>query len=190
MKKILTILILIFTLQNSSQADDIRDIQIDGMSIGDSALDYFKENKIKSKEKTTYPGDDKFYSVQFSSKYDTYEFVGFHLKKNDNRFIIYEIVGRTEMEFNKCLEKKRIAIKEIKGILTKASVNNYKSDYRKKYGKSFSEVTDLKIDNGEIRIYCDNWEEKYTEMNGWDDSFNISASSKEFLSWINNEAYK
>ena len=34
------------------------------------------------------------------------------------------------------------------------------------------------------------WEEKYTEMNNWHDSFNISASSQEFLNWLNNEAYK
>ena len=190
MKKILTILILIFTLQTPSQADDIRDFQIDGMSIGDSALDYFKENEIQSKRKTTYPSDDKFYKVQFPSKYDTYEKIGFHLKKNDNRFIIFELNGRTLMGFNKCSKKKSIAIKEIKEILTKVSVDNYKSDYRKKYGKSFSEVTDLKVEKGYIRIYCDDWEEKYTEMNNWHDSFNISAASQEFLNWLNNEAYK
>ena len=47
MKKLLGILVLIlFTLQTPSQADDIRDFQIEGMSIGDSALDYFSEEEI------------------------------------------------------------------------------------------------------------------------------------------------
>jgi len=46
MKKFLAILILIFTLQTPSQADDIRDFQIEGMSIGDSLLDYFSEEEI------------------------------------------------------------------------------------------------------------------------------------------------
>ena len=159
------------------------------MSIGDSALDYFKENEIKSKKKTTYPSDDKFYAVEFSSKYDIYEKVGFHVKKNDKRFIMHEIAGRTFIEFNKCLEKKRIAIKEIKEILPKVSVKTYNSDYRKKFGKSFAEVTDLKLEKGEIRIYCDNWEEKYIKEHGWDDSFNISLNTNKFLNWINNEAY-
>ena len=86
--------------------------------------------------------------------------------------------------------KKNTAIKEIKEILTKVSESNYKGDYRKKYGNSISEVTDLKVEKGFIRIYCDDWEEKYTEMNGWYDSFNISVSSQEFLNWLNNEAYK
>ena len=134
--------------------------------------------------------DDKFYQIGFGNKFDTYELVEFHLKKNDNRFIMYELKGKTKMEFNKCLEQKKIVIKEIKEILTKVSEKNYKSDYRKKYGKSFSEVTDLNVEGGSIRIYCDNWEEKYTEMNGWDDSFNVSASSEELLLWLYNEAYK
>ena len=190
MKVFVAVLVLIFSLQSWTKADDIRDIQIDGMTIGDSALDYFKENEIKSSRKTIYPGDDKFYKVQFQSKYNTYEKIGFHLKKNDNRFIIHELNGRTLMGFNECSEKKNIAVKEIKEILTKVSVENYKSDYRNKYGKSFSEVTDLKVERGYIRIYCDDWEEKYTEMNNWQDSFNISASSQEFLNWLNNEAYK
>ena len=80
MKKFLAILILVFTLQTPSQADDIRDFQIDGISIEDSALDYFKEKEIKSITKTKYPGDDKFYKIELPSKHDTYETVGFHFQ--------------------------------------------------------------------------------------------------------------
>ena len=47
MKKILAILILILTFQTPSQADDIRDFQIEGMSIGDSLLDFYSEKEIK-----------------------------------------------------------------------------------------------------------------------------------------------
>ena len=39
-KKIFIIFILTFSLQSLSNVDDIRDFQIEGMSIGDSALDY------------------------------------------------------------------------------------------------------------------------------------------------------
>ena len=119
-------------------------------------LQVMQQQRKVSITKTKYPGDDKFYKIELPSKHDTYENVGFHFKKNDNNFIIYELNGRTLMGFNKCLEKKNTAIKEIKEILTKVSVNNYKSDYRKKYGKSFSEVTDLKVEKGYIRIYLMN----------------------------------
>ena len=59
MKKFLAILIFIFTLQTPSQADDIRDFQIEGMSVGDSALDYFTEEDILS-SKRDYQKNKKF----------------------------------------------------------------------------------------------------------------------------------
>ena len=56
MKKFLAILILILTLQAPSYAaEDIRDFTIEGISIGDSLLDYFSkveiENFFKAKNK-------------------------------------------------------------------------------------------------------------------------------------------
>ena len=47
MKRLLLILILTFSFQSLTKADDIRDFEIEGMSIGDSALDYFSNNEIK-----------------------------------------------------------------------------------------------------------------------------------------------
>ena len=47
MKVFLTILFLIFSIQSWTKADDIKDFQIEGMSIGDSLLDYFSAKDIK-----------------------------------------------------------------------------------------------------------------------------------------------
>ena len=49
MKKILLILIITFSLQSWTKADDIRDFEIEGMSIGYSLLDNFIEREIKGK---------------------------------------------------------------------------------------------------------------------------------------------
>ncbi len=52
MKKLSTYLFLIlFSLSAPSFADDIRDFEIEGMSIGDSLLDYFSEEEITNKKK-------------------------------------------------------------------------------------------------------------------------------------------
>ena len=48
MKKLLGIVVLGLFLITPSQADDIRDFQIEGMSIGDSLLDYFSEKEINN----------------------------------------------------------------------------------------------------------------------------------------------
>ena len=44
MRVFLTVLVLIFSLQSWTKADDIRDFEIEGMSIGESALNFFKES--------------------------------------------------------------------------------------------------------------------------------------------------
>ena len=46
MKKLLVIIALGLFLATPLKADDIQDFQIEGMSIGDSALDFFNENQI------------------------------------------------------------------------------------------------------------------------------------------------
>ena len=48
MKKLLGILVLgLLFISVPSYADDIRDFQIEGMSIGDSALDYFTKDEME-----------------------------------------------------------------------------------------------------------------------------------------------
>ncbi len=54
MKRIIFIIILIFSLQSLSKADDISDFQIEGMSIGDSLLDYFSRTEIDNKSQYIY----------------------------------------------------------------------------------------------------------------------------------------
>ena len=47
MRILLVILILLINSETFSKADDISDFEIEGMSIGDSLLDFFTENEIK-----------------------------------------------------------------------------------------------------------------------------------------------
>ena len=73
--------LILFTLQTPSQADDIRDFQIEGISVGDSLLDYFSEKDINSFPKTTY-NDEKFYQLSSrGQKIKDYETITFQIKK-------------------------------------------------------------------------------------------------------------
>ena len=47
MRVFLTVLILIFSLQSLTKADDIRDFEIEGISIEKSALNYFDVNGLE-----------------------------------------------------------------------------------------------------------------------------------------------
>ena len=45
MRVLIIILVLVFSLQSWSKADDISDFEIEGMSVGDSLLDHFTKKK-------------------------------------------------------------------------------------------------------------------------------------------------
>ena len=51
MKQLLFVIILIINFQSLTKADDVRDFEIEGMSIGDSALDFFPKNEVDSRKK-------------------------------------------------------------------------------------------------------------------------------------------
>ena len=71
-------LVLIFGLQSWTNADDIGDFQIEGMGIGDSALDFYSKNEIK-KNKKNYT-KDKTFSVIEIQNFDSKMYDGIQLK--------------------------------------------------------------------------------------------------------------
>ena len=61
MKKLLGILVLgLLFISVPSQADDIQDIQIEDMSVGESLLKYIDKEEIENGKLTDYPGSKKF----------------------------------------------------------------------------------------------------------------------------------
>ena len=78
MRIILSIFILIFSLQSWSKAEDIRDFEIEGMSIGKSVLDYFDIKEINSREKFFFPNSKKYYRIAFELQNNSsYEYIAF-----------------------------------------------------------------------------------------------------------------
>ena len=51
MRVFIAVLVLIFSFQSWTKADDIRDFEIEGISIGDSLLNYMSGQQIKSEIK-------------------------------------------------------------------------------------------------------------------------------------------
>ena len=48
MRLFIAVLVLIFSFQSLPKADDIKDFEIEGMSIGDSLLDFYSKSKIQN----------------------------------------------------------------------------------------------------------------------------------------------
>ena len=68
MRVFIAVLVLVLNLQSWTKADDISDFEIEGVSIGDSLLDYFSKEEIKNEELFLYK-NKKFASIWIKKKF-------------------------------------------------------------------------------------------------------------------------
>ena len=126
MKKLLGILVLGLLLITPSQADDIRDFEIEGMSIGDSLLNFMDENLIRKamndKDIAIYYEND-FVSIStwdIREKFKIYDDVGIILDPNDKKYKIFALEGSLYMkdkDIEKCYKKQNEITEDIKNSL-------------------------------------------------------------------------
>ena len=193
MKKLLGIIIISSFLISSLKANDIQDFQIDGMSIGDSLLNFFSEEEIVNAVKTKYPGSKEYYGVHFLSKLNNYDQYTFMIKSNDKRYKIYSLSGDIYYidDLPGCLNKKEKIVEEVSALFLNIQKRTYTHKYKSTAdGKSLAVVTDLEnLKNGLIRIYCNSYS-KETEKLGYKDALVVNISTNELTNWIKNKAYK
>ncbi len=194
-KLFLILLILFSNFQSLTKADDITNFEIDGMTVGNSLLDFYSLQEIKDEvlDATYYPKSKKFMIVGFESKKgDLYERHEFHIKENDKKYIIYSIKGLIELPLNNCLEQKKDVVSQIQNQINNAKRNDYKSNYGNSYGKSVAHVSDFDFKNGStIRIWCSAWDQnnEFVKNSLYADSLTVNLSSKEQVDFVDNEAY-
>ena len=199
MKKILLILIITFSLQSWAKAEDISDFEIEGMSIGDSLLDYFDINTIENSRKYEYK-NDKFYSVDiWDDKFKLFQALQFHLKKNDKKYIIHGLSGALTFgeegvyypnSEKECKKQKQIIEKDISGIFSNAE--KY-SEYAVGQGdydpKVIRQDTYYLLNTGEVWIQCVTWGKKAKKKHNIMDNLRLTIVTPEFEKWMTTEAY-
>ena len=96
MKKIFFLIIWFIVFQNLSLAGDIRNFQIEKMSIGDSALDYFSVSQLEDNEQGWHNYSYNEYSSSYMPGKGIYSWFLVSYKNDDNNFIIEGLVGGLE----------------------------------------------------------------------------------------------
>ena len=194
MKRLLLILILTLSFQSLVKADDVRDLEIEGMSLGDSLLEFFDERTIKKGNQNHPYADDTFFDVEIygHKSFNKYQNVSFSLKKNDKKYKIYQIVGfniyKTNIE--ECLNQVDIISKNISGVLKDTdkvkSTHNHDADPT---GNSKVKQIVYWHKSGSVFIECVNWSEKITKEKNWGDNLSVGMALSEYDIWLNTKAY-
>ena len=187
MKKLLGIVVLCLLLTNLSQADDIRDFQIEGMSLYDSALDYFSKSKITASEADYYPNKKYTTATINSSKFKKYQDVQISYKTNDTKFILLDINGIVDKNYKECLKEIKSIAKDFDDMFSntrKRDLETY-SHWQDKSGES--KISDMlwKFSNGDLIVLaCYNWNTKFGKKNKFVDELRITIGSKEFDAFL------
>ena len=203
MKKLFFLIILIVTTQNSSLADNIRNFKIEGMSIGDSALNYFDERQLEDGEQGWHNYSYNEYSTSLMLGKGIYDWFLVSYRSDDENFIIEALVGGLKKvnfdnkECNNNLNATALNILELFKNTKQKNKNTYEltADASRTYpftGKS--SVTSISFhfpDKGKIILACYNMDKeanldstyKMSTLNQ-NDSFRISVQNSMFVNYL------
>ncbi|MDB9743718.1 hypothetical protein OAB09_04520 [Pelagibacteraceae bacterium] len=193
MRIFLTVLILTFSLQSLTKADDIRDFQISGISVGENLIDFFNAEKILRNQKmvTSLYKSDKYSRVHFRDNSKVYDQIGFHFKK-DKPYKIGAISGEFILENNidKCYSKQSDLVNDIQKIFPdKKYVTDKRIFENDPTKKSTSRRKIFYLASGRISVNCVDWSPHMKSKLNWVDHLKVTIETKEFRKWINKEAY-
>ncbi len=197
MKILLTFFVLFFS--SSVLAEDISDFQIEGMSVGDSLLDYLSEEDIlRQIKQNVYMYDylkepEKFGHVNIYSGLTQFSYIAFYVSPINKKYIIEGINATLEStidsnyELDDCLKK----MKEVEKVFSQMF-----NDYQK-FGKNNidhpidstgrSKVHYIKFlfDTGDnAQIQCFDFEEKLRKKNNWSDGLAVIVRKNEVSKWL------
>ena len=191
MKKLSTYLFLILlSFSAPSFAEDIRDLEIEGMSVGDSLLDYFNEKEINDNFDIAsyYEKNEKFFIYESktgtSDNFEIYDGLQLVLKRKDKKLKINSILGFIDYanKIENCYKKQNEIVKEFS--------NFFKELKKKDWGilktsgdknGNYKPVT-FDFDNDDrIMVACYDW----SPERGWFDSLKVSIYTKEYRDFIN-----
>ena len=201
MRIFLTILILILNLQSWTKADDIRNFEIEGMSIGDSLLNHFSENNIQQEIKSEFSfkyknntfiglGVGQTNEFPLFKKLNQFDELGITIKPNDKNYIVQGLSGEILCYNNidKCFIAKDEIINDLKNVFKEIEVDTWERKHPvDKTGKSIVYGNDLKANDLDFIISVSVYDMSDDDFN---DSVKVSIKTEELYNFIVYEAYE
>ena len=106
MFRIIILLIISLNFQSWTKADDVRDFEIEGFSIGQSLLDHFSKQKIEEEKffEAEQGNNKEVARFYIREKKGNYDWITMSFKTSDSKYTIIELSGFIFMSFDKCLK--------------------------------------------------------------------------------------
>jgi len=189
MRVFITVLVLIFSFQSWTKADDISDFQIEGMSIGDSALDYFSKQQIDNAKIATY-NDDTYTTLEPDiSKTENYDYISFSYKTSDKNYTVAAVSGVKNFDdsIKNCYKLQDKIFEEIQELFPSSEVFNARIINMLGDDKGTSRQTFVELIEGDFAaVQCYDYDKSVKRK----DIMKVNLFSKAYNDWLINEAFK
>ena len=187
MRIFLSITILILSLQSLAKADDISDFEIEGISIGDTALKILNRSQILEEfkiGKDEYSWTDQKFTDLYSYTSNSYDKLVMAVKRKDPEFIIYAISGQIDYkEIKQCFEKQNEIEKIFDDMLSNAKKDKWTQKHTQdKTGKSELHWIVYSFNTGDkVELICFDMAKHMKQPSGLD----VGIVSAEYRNWLN-----
>ena len=199
MRVLIAVLVLIFSLQSWTKAENISDFEIEGLTIYSNLLDQTeklgvtKEFILKKKFKF-YPNSKRIGLLRFKNRgtFEIYDSVQFAVdSKNYKLYTITGILSKNTETKEKCVKKQNEVIEALYETAPSAKkvVDRFLKHPADKTGNSISNGIYLDLPSGgTLSAECYIWGEEF-KNEGYDNNLKVNIESKEGRDFLQNEAY-
>ena len=192
MNKYIYIILIFFIFINSAKTDDIKDFQIEGVSVGDSLLNSMEKKYLNDNKKyfsSTNFGVKKEYSWIYleTNKLNNYDAVRIYFKSSDKKYLAQNIAGYKyfQNDIASCKSFKSSLIKDVEQIATVFIKKEYPYyELRGTDGTRDMTVFSFK-DTSAIKLICYDY-----KLDKYIDRFTLSLGSPDWRDFQLNRSHK
>jgi hypothetical protein len=190
MKKIYLLITFIFFC-TSSVSETINSLDIEGIKIGDDIHKYMSSEtikKVRSNLKSNYKSD-RYKRVIYAKIH------GYNGKIYDQLMFHYDSSGKIgsisgDLIFKgktieQCIGRSLSIIDDIKQKVNTNLLGDPKKKIKSENLAGWTTFSQFKFNDGRVKIAC-----SFPTINNWVPSLRISIASRDFVNWLNYEAFK
>ena len=193
MNRLILILVLTFSFQTLVKADDISDFEIEGMSIGDSLLQFYDKKQLDDIKKNNSFKKKIHYKYCDNKKSKIYFELCFFTLKKDKEFKIESVAGFIDCKHDISICYRRQ--KEIDNDINKLFQNSKREVFEYKHGgdktgntKEKDIIYKLKS-KAEIGTAVIDYGKEWTNDEGRQDHLQVFVDSKKYAKFLKTSAW-
>jgi len=179
-----------FSFQSWTKAEDIRDFQIEGMSIGDSLLNLVNKSEIIKNKDFKHPNKKYFQYLYLDKKDSKYDYFQFAIMDKDKNYIIENIGAGIYFKNNikDCFKKMDEVINDISNSFPNLDKTNKRERKHRGDPSGKTAITEIYFNfktGDTIAIQCVD----YSKELNYRDQLTIEMASAKYYNWMVHEAF-